>query len=440
LSAIKLVNSSKITIKNLKLVGGGYKLTTMETHGIEMKCDSATSALSDFLIDAIDVSGYGGHGIYFNVQNTTFGFNNIRITNSVLHENGMTGLLITGSWDVQKNLIRYSNNNVYVGYNVAYKNHGRSDYKDNWSGSGILVAGTINGLVEYCEAYENGYENGCATAGPVGIWTDDSKDVIIQHSTSHHNKGGAAMKDGGGFDIDGGCTGCVIQYCKSFENEGPGYAMFQWNTGNKWIHDTIRFNTSTNDGRNNYYGSITAWGQGSDYKINEADVYGNQVNLNKPGKAIGFIGGNFNNIRIYNNQFCLENGAEFSPVVPSQVYITDNIFRCGEISQQPPDTTQIPIDTTIADTIPAPVDKNVRFDLYPNPAHNIINIHLANIKKGSYQLRLMNVSGFVVYSRAISVDEKYEDQNINIGNQANGIYTLQLIGSNSQMLKRVLIQ
>src|SRR5699024_8818888 len=118
----------------------------------------------------------------------------------------------------------------------------------------------VNGLVEFCEAYENGRENGSPTAGPVGIWVDDSKFVTIQHCVSHHNKGGKAKKDGGGFDIDGGCFGCVIQYCDSYENEGAGYGLFQWQTGNAWKYDTVRYNNSTNDGRNPLYGSITLWG------------------------------------------------------------------------------------------------------------------------------------------------------------------------------------
>lgn len=328
-AGIYLVNTSGITITKLIVNGAGYMATSRLTNGIDFRCLSPLNAsLQNITIDSVEVYGYGGDGISFNVGDSVYGFNNVTITNCNLHDNGMSGLTVNGYYDSVNNLFRYSNSHVYVGYTVAFNNYGRSEFKQNWSGTGVLIAGTENGLIEYCVAYENGRENGSFEGGPIGIWTDDSKYVIIQYCVSHHNRSGPSKKDGGGFDIDGGCYGCVIQYCESYENEGAGYGLFQWETGNQWSNDTIRYNNSFNDGRNEGYGAVTFWGVDSLHPVTNAQVYGNTIKLNKKGAALFFIGKNFENIQVHDNNFCIEHPAVYTPSIPVKVAITNSNINC----------------------------------------------------------------------------------------------------------------
>jgi hypothetical protein len=328
-----LENCGGITIKNLIVKGSGYKTVSMWLQGIDFYINTtATKSYDNNVIDNVEVLGYGGFGIRYATDSDLYGFSHAKVTNSLMHDNGMGGMQVTGSWDDIKGLIRMINTDVYVANCKAYYNHGRMDYKSNWSGSGILVAGTINGLVEYCEAYENGKENGSTAGGPVGIWMDDSKYVNIQYCISHHNKGGSTKRDGGGFDIDGGCYGSVIQNCDSYENEGAGYGLFQWSTGNKWSNDTVRNNTSTNDGRNTLYGAFSFWGESSNYKVTNAEVYGNRVTLDKTGYVLTFFGNNFSNIQVHDNAFCITPPGAIYSTLSTNVTLTNNSFPCMVLS------------------------------------------------------------------------------------------------------------
>jgi hypothetical protein len=56
--------------------------------------------------------------------------------------------------------------------------------------------------------------------------------------------------DGGGFDIDGGCIGCVLQNNYSHDNAGPGLMVYSYPYAAYADQDSIvRFNVSENDSR-----------------------------------------------------------------------------------------------------------------------------------------------------------------------------------------------
>ena len=333
IAGIQLIDANQVTIKNLIIKGGGYTTTTRFINGIDLFVSETSARNSNnTVIDNIESYGYGGIGVSFNTESVLYGFSNVTVTNSLFHDNGMAGFQITGSWDDPNSLIRFSNANVYIANCKAYFNHGRRDYTTNWSGTGILVAGTIGGMVEYCEAYENGKDNGSMNGGPIGIWMDDSKYITIQYCVSHHNRGGPAKTDGGGFDIDGGSYGGVIQNCDSYENEGTGYGLFQWETGNKWSNDTIRNCTSTNDGRNTKYGAFTFWGASPKYQITNAEIYGNRVSIDKAGKALSFLGNYFSNVNIHDNTFCIVSPAVMYTTLASKVTLSNNTFPCMVLS------------------------------------------------------------------------------------------------------------
>jgi hypothetical protein len=340
---ISIVNAGFITVTRLFLKGTGTTVNDLYTiyyNGIGVYLDKGITFNADnIVLDSIDASGYGGFGIMMSCDSKTANYRHLRVTNSLLHDNSMGGIQITGYADSVAHL--FSHFDLYVGYCKAYNNLGNKNYPTNWSGCGILVSGLENGLVEYCETYNNGRDNGALYAGPVGIFLGEARFVTIEHCISHHNLGGLGHRDGGGFDLDQGSYGCVIQYCESYENEGAGYGLYQAPTPNPWSNDTIRYNTSVNDGRNTqYYSPITFWGQNSNYKVKNAQVYGNTITMNKPGYALNFINTFLDSAMIYNNSFCIEPPASFLNYtaefpVPRSAMIFNNTFPCTVKPQQP---------------------------------------------------------------------------------------------------------
>jgi hypothetical protein len=332
---ILLTNIGNVTISNLVFSGSGYKLSGLYAAGVDFYLDStATANCDNITIDNVECKNYGNWGILFSITSPVYGYNHLRVTNCLLHDNGYGGFQINGYPDPATLSIKFSNTDIYVGYTKAYNNLGRLDYTEEWTGSGILVSGTINGLVEYCEAYNNGKENGSPSAGPVGIFLGDSKFVTIQNCISHHNLGGPGKRDGGGFDLDQGAYGCVIQNCQSYENEGAGYGLYQAPTVHEWSNDTVRNNTSLNDGRNyGIYGAITFWGSGATYRVTNAQVYGNHITMSKTGYGLVFLNNNLTNVQLNNNEFCLTAPASYlnynSPyLIPSNATVTNSTFPC----------------------------------------------------------------------------------------------------------------
>ena len=57
--------------------------------------------------------------------------------------------------------------------------------------------------------------------------------------------------DGCAFDIDGGCTHCILQYNYSHDNEGSGFQSGPFAGCSPLGDNTIRYNISENDAKKN---------------------------------------------------------------------------------------------------------------------------------------------------------------------------------------------
>ncbi|MEM6800663.1 MAG: right-handed parallel beta-helix repeat-containing protein [Bacteroidota bacterium] len=280
------------------------------------------------VISRVEVSGFNRGGIkfqgteeYTNSGNTqaSSGWESVDITFAVVHDNGDFGIELIGDWLVGST--EYPLKDVLIQNCVAYDNPGQFGLTTEHTGNGIVVGNTENVLIDLCVAYNNGAENFANNGGPVGIWLWDSKDGVIQNSESYENKTNST-KDGGGFDLDGGCINCVIQYCYSHDNDGAGYLFAQFGGSRDMINNTARYNISQNDGRKNDYGAIQLWrdaftaGTGV---MDETYVYNNVVYISAQAgalpAAVRSISGNITNARIANNVFIVADGV---PMVDKQ--------------------------------------------------------------------------------------------------------------------------
>lgn len=286
---------SWLQVKNLVLTGNG-RLTGNSGSGIEFR------RIQNCQIDSIETSGFLWSGV------KAVGGNNLRITNVYAHDNGFSGINVESDGQDSGGLEGSGGKtfrNLYIANCVAVNNPGCPEVKENHSGNGILIGGVTNGIIEYCEAMNNGWDMPREGNGPVGIWAYQSDSITIQYCYSHDNKTSANGKDGGGFDFDGGMTNSVMQYNFSANNEGAGYGLFQYYGASLWKNNLIRNNISYNDGRKNGKAGFLMWiSEGSPESISGCQIENNLV-VNKYGHAVSFEPGNYPGFRFKKNIFLL---------------------------------------------------------------------------------------------------------------------------------------
>jgi hypothetical protein len=269
--AVQIKNSRFITIKNLQLIGAGRK-NGNTGDGIFILNSS------NIVVDDLDVSGFRNAGV--SVYTSAF----VDITKVAAHENGFAGISISGIYQKKE-----SCNNIYVGYCNAINNPGSPVILNNHSGNGIIAGNCSNVLIEYCTAANNGWDMPRKGNGPVGIWCYEADSVTIQHCISYLNKTSVGGGDGGGFDLDGGVTNSVIQYCLSYQNQGSGFGIFQYAGASAWRNNIFRFNISENDGEVSEAGaSVYIWNSSEDSTQFENCAFYNNTIYNRKVAAIHY--------------------------------------------------------------------------------------------------------------------------------------------------------
>jgi hypothetical protein len=134
--------------------------------------------------------------------------------------------------------------------------------------------------------------------------------VVIEHCLSYQNKTSAGGEDGGGFDLDGGVTHSVIQYCFSYGNQGSGFGIFQYSGASPWHDNVIRYSISENDGYvSTAKAGVYIWNDSGDSSQFNNCLFYNNVIYNAKESAISFAGQSARkDFRFYNNIFVAGNG------------------------------------------------------------------------------------------------------------------------------------
>lgn len=287
--AISALNCKYLKISNIQVVGSG-RLKGNKTNGIEL----VTCKFSE--IDSITANGY----LYSGIRVT--GGSDIRITNSYVYDNGFSGINVeSGERDMGTDGSAYKTmKRLYIGFCIAENNPGCPAIKNNHSGNGILIGGVTNGLIEYCEAMNNGWDMPREGNGPVGIWAYMSDSITIQHCYSHHNKTSAKGKDGGGFDFDGGMRYSVMQYNLSAYNEGAGYGIFQYADATEWTDVIVRYNISYYDGSKNGQCGIFVWSDPAALPMKNFHAHNNTI-INNVAYGVNFEPGAYPKFLFENN-------------------------------------------------------------------------------------------------------------------------------------------
>ncbi len=328
--AIYIYNTAGLHIRDLILVGPGNALSDAnEKRGVLAYCDRADGAKLDYLrLENLEASGFHRGIVIGAWHNSYSGFGNVTVTGCHLHHNLSEGFFSYG-WPGNATQQSHANLQVLDG-EVAY-NEGDptlADPASQHSGSGIIVSGTKGGLVDRCYAHHNGGAAGDnAGGGPVGIWVYAADSVTIQRCLVHNQRTTDGAGDGGGFDIDGGSTHCLVQYCYSYNNEGPGYLIAEYVGASPLQHATFRYNISWRDGRRaTAAGSGFAFWSGEDQasECQDARVHNNLVySENATGNpCVAYFSGPMADIVLQNNIFVVQGGERFIDVGSNTGYFT----------------------------------------------------------------------------------------------------------------------
>lgn len=278
-----------LAIMNLNVEGSGRKQGNT-TNGLALIHCTHTN------VDSVAVRGFQKSGLLIYSSSYV-------VANGVsARDNGFAGISVSG--DRTKNDCNY----ISILNSVAENNPGDPTNLTNHSGNGIIAGYCSHVIISYCVATENGWDMPRQGNGPVGIWTYESDSVVIEHCISYRNKTSPGAEDGGGFDLDGGVTNSVIQYCLTYENAGSGFGLFQYDGASAWRNNTVRFNISVDDGlESSAHAGIYVWNGSKDSsRLKDCFFYNNTV-INHPGAVLHYHDDSKRNgFHFYNNLFVSE--------------------------------------------------------------------------------------------------------------------------------------
>lgn len=251
-----------VQLIGLNVVGAGRE-NGNRTDGIAFYSDVAVpgTRFARIRVRSVDVSGFGGVGLSLGGYATDgagrpvkTGFADVQFMRVRAHDNADAGILSYGSYGTD--VTGWAHADVDVVSCRSWSNPGIPGKNGN-SGNGIVLADVDRARIRHSQAWDNGFRNDYPS-GPVGIWTWDSNRVVIAYNEAWGNRSGT--KDGGGFDIDGGATSCVLHDNTSHDNGGAGFLVYQFG-GARPMHDNqVRDNISVNDGRTNGGGLVVGGG------------------------------------------------------------------------------------------------------------------------------------------------------------------------------------
>jgi hypothetical protein len=260
-SGLVLYDSRWVVVKGLLLVGAGRKQGNVKDGLGVIECQHIE-------VENVDITGFQKSGLFI------YSSVDVVVSGVDAHENGAAGISVEGAYDSKKH-----SRNLRIVNCRADDNPGDPTNLTNHSGNGIVCGHCTNLMIDRCSATNNGWDMPRIGNGPVGIWCYEADSVTIQHCRAFGNKTSVGGADGGGFDLDGGVTNSVIQYCLSYGNQGSGYCIFQYWGASPWYHNVIRWNISEDDGWvSDSRAGMYVWNSSNDStQFYDCQVYNNTV-------------------------------------------------------------------------------------------------------------------------------------------------------------------
>lgn len=232
-----------ITISNLVLKAGPGN----DGDGIRFDRTQATGRrIAGATIQNCLATGFAWHGFMIDASQRAHGYEQVLVADSEATHNRHAGIMVYGGNPAGRT--GHPHADVSILRCLAADNPGDAGELRHHSGSGILVDGVNGATIRECVATGNGGECRSDRGGPVGIWAHASREVLIEYCESHGNR--SMLRDGGGFDLDGGCEDSVLRWNFAHDNDGPGLMVYTYG-GAAYSDSNCRVigNISWNDGR-----------------------------------------------------------------------------------------------------------------------------------------------------------------------------------------------
>jgi len=309
---IRLLNCQYIKVRDLVLLGSGVKpdgATTNKAQGLDIYSSAKEGKpWQSIYADRLMISGFRD-GIVLHTPIGTqdvVGYNDVRVTNCTIKECLFGGYYCWGSrkasgkpWGLPLGAGVFTN--CYLGGCVIQDIYG----DPNGNPAICLPVQIFNAtsfLVERCTIFDcgraalpKGQPGG--VGGLVFLECDRS---VAQFNECYHVVTRLPF-DGCAFDIDGGCSNCVLQYNYSHDNEGSGYQTGSFEGSGPLTDNVIRYNISQNDAKKNpgSSGGIMTWASQQ-----RGHIYNNTVFISAglDGKPAAFLG-NGSGLTVSNNIF-----------------------------------------------------------------------------------------------------------------------------------------
>jgi len=314
-SGIKTYNTGGLVFDNFEVKG--TITTNQKQMGLDFYTDQYDAKVAPIKFSRLNVHDFYRVAQFGNWDYNFNGYENIVVVDSKFHH-AKAGF---STYDADGGGGQYAHDSIYMSNCEIYEIHNTDK-----SGSGAVLSGLSKGLVEYC------YVHDCSGSGGLCMWTYACSNVVVQYCIfSNYRSGG---KDGGGFDIDGGSVNCIVQNCYSYNNDGMGAMVCDYDTPNPTTGNIIRYCISENDCRRNSVESafgFVNWGTG----ISNSYIYNNTVFLQqKTGSSInrsglgyqrlnGYAKGPVSNCKIFNNLVYLKG--------ENLLYVDNNLSGTGSV-------------------------------------------------------------------------------------------------------------
>ncbi len=270
------LNIGNFTLRDLIFTGSG---TGSAIEGVFADNTLAGNIkLGGVSIINLTVSGFTDVGIQLGGDTGSSGYDGALIQNCTIHDCGNEGIGVYGTVD-------YAITNLTIDSCTCYNITGNAS--QNGAGSGIVVGSVNGGLLTNCVAHDCG-SNASNINGPVGMYAYQSNAVIFTGCETYNQT--TLNTDGGGFDLDGGCSNCIIEYCYSHNNAGSGFLAYNYGGVEAWTGNTYRFNISQSDCQAGATASFIIDNDGSG--MTGPNIYNNTIYASHGTSAGFYIGQN----------------------------------------------------------------------------------------------------------------------------------------------------
>jgi hypothetical protein len=309
---VRLLNCQYIKVRDLILTGSGVKpdgTTTNKEQGLDIFSNAKVGRpWQSIHVEGLTVSGFRD-GIVLHPPIGTqevVGYEDVRVTNCTIKECLFGGFYCWGSkrasgkpWGLPLGPGVFTN--CYLGGCTIYNIYGDPN------GNPVIclpiqIFNATSFLVERCTIHDCGQAaQAKGQPGGVGGLVFLECDKSVAQFNECYGIVTRVPFDGCAFDIDGGCSNCILQYNYSHDNEGSGYQTGSFPGSGPVRDNIIRYNISQNDARKNpgASGGIMTWASQERGYIYNNTVF---ISAGLDGKPLAFLG-NGAGLMVCNNIF-----------------------------------------------------------------------------------------------------------------------------------------